>query len=70
MSICAHVHAEELIRHVHWHGRIPDANLVLRPHPLAVNHGGQGRMALLDNGGRVGQRGWSSAMYEFCGVEY
>ena len=30
----------------------------------------QERMALLDNGGRVGQRGWSSATYSFCGVEY
>ena len=37
---------------------------------LAANDGGQGRTALLDNGGRVGQRGWSSATYAFCGVEY
>ena len=37
---------------------------------LAANDGGQGRTVLLDNGGRVGQRGWSSAMYAFCGVEY
>ena len=34
---------------------------------LATNDGGQGRTALLGNGGRVGQRGWSSA---FCEVEY
>ena len=34
------------------------------------NDGGEGRTALLDNGGRVGQRGWSPAMYAFCGVEY
>ena len=27
-------------------------------------------MALLDNGGRVGQHSWSSAMYVLCGVEY
>ena len=30
---------------------------------LAASDGGQGRMALLDIGGRVGQRGWSSATY-------
>ena len=30
---------------------------------------GQGRMAFLDNGGRGGQRGCSSTMYVFCGVE-
>ena len=33
---------------------------------LAASDGGQGRTALLDNGGRVGQRGWSSAMYAFA----
>jgi len=27
-------------------------------------------MALLDNGGQVEQRGWSSATYAFCGVKY
>ena len=32
--------------------------------------GGQGRTALLDNRGRVGQSGWSSATYVFCRVEY
>ena len=37
---------------------------------LAANDGGQGRTVLLDNGGRVGQRGWSTATYAFCGVEY
>ena len=37
---------------------------------LAANDGGQGRMALLDNEGRVGQRDWSSATYAFCRVEY
>ena len=30
---------------------------------LAASNGGQGRTALLDIGGRVGQRGWSSATY-------
>ena len=30
---------------------------------------GQGRTAFLDNGGRGGQRSWSSATYMFCGVE-
>ena len=30
----------------------------------------EGRTALLENRGRVGQRGWSSAMYMFCGFEY
>ena len=33
---------------------------------LAASDGGQGRTALLDNGGRVGQRGWSSATYAFA----
>ena len=37
---------------------------------LATSDGGQRRTALLDNGGRVGKCGWSSAMYEFCRVEY
>ena len=37
---------------------------------LAANDGGQGRTALLDNEGRVGQRDWSSATYAFCRVEY
>ena len=31
---------------------------------------GDRRTALLDNGGQVGQRGWSSATYAFCRVEY
>ena len=51
----------ELIRHVHLHGRIPDA----MP-SLATSNGGQGRTALLDNGGRIGQRVWSSSTYAFC----
>ena len=33
---------------------------------LAASNGGQGRTAFLDNGGRVGQRGWSSTTYAFC----
>ena len=33
---------------------------------LAASDGGQGRTAFLDNGGRVGQRGWSSATYAFA----
>ena len=37
---------------------------------LATSNGGQERTVLLDNGGRVGQHGWSSATYTFCGVEY
>ena len=37
---------------------------------IAASNGGQGRTVLLDNGGRVGQRGWSYATYAFCGVEY
>ena len=37
---------------------------------LVASDGGQGRTALLDNGGRVGQRGWPSTTYAFCGVEY
>ena len=37
---------------------------------LAANDGRRGRTALLDNGGRVGQCGWSSATYAFRGVEY
>ena len=59
-SICAHVHAEELIHHV-----CTETQDYRMP-----SNGGQGRTALLDNGGRVGQCDWSSAMYIFCGVEY
>ena len=42
MSICAHVHAEELMRHIHCLARIPDAK---------PSNGGRGRTTLLDNGG-------------------
>ena len=54
-------HVTELIRHIPGEYQMPS---------LAANDGGQGRMVLLDNGGRVGQCGWSSATYTFCGVKY
>ena len=42
MSICTHMHAYELMCHMHRHARMHD--------------GGRGRTALLDNGGWGGQR--------------
>ena len=62
MSICTHVHAEEFMRHFHVH--CTDTRGYRMP-SLAMED-----RALLDNGGWVGQRGWSSAMYVLCRVEY
>ena len=51
----------ELIRHgTHTSHALHDTGEYRMP-SLAASDGGQGRTALLDNGGRVGQRGWSSA---------
>ena len=41
-----------------------------RMHLYALPNDRQGRTALLDNRGRVRQRGWFSATYVFCRVEY
>ena len=61
MSICTHhgTHASRALTRSRGY-RMPS---------LAASDGGQGRTALLDSGGRVGQRGWSSATYVFGGVE-
>ena len=65
---CQFAHVTELIRHgtyVTCTDTVQE-NAECRMPSLAASDGGQGRTALLDNGGRVGQRGWFSAKYAFA----
>ena len=56
MSICAR-HGTDTSRNLrHVHDTVQE-NAECRMSSLAASDGGQGRTALLDNGGRVGQRG-------------
>ena len=64
------LHTSRNLRHgTHMSRALTRENTGCAMPSLAASDGGQGRTALLDSGGRVGQRGWSSATYVFGGVE-
>ena len=61
VNLCSHARRWTHVSHALTHEDTGCANM--------PSDGGQGRTALLDNRGWVGQSGWSSATYVFCGVE-
>jgi len=68
---CQFAHVRELVRHgTRTSCALTWENTGCAMPSLAVSDGGQGRTVLLNNGGQVGQCGWSSTTYAFCGVEY